>query len=75
MKRIFSIVVVLMFVCFATGYSLAAEQTEPSVEQQKIEEQAPALEETKAPEEKPAVPQETPKPEAAQQGEQPSAEQ
>lgn len=74
MTRIFSLVVAVVFVCSATGYSFAAEQKAPSVEQQKIEETAPTIEETKAPEEKQDVQQETQKTGTEQQGEQPTAE-
>lgn len=74
MKRILSMVVALIFACSVAGYSFAAEQTGPSVEQQKIEETAPTTEEAKAKEEKQDVQQETQKTEAEQQGEQPAAE-
>jgi amino acid permease len=74
MKRMFSILIALLFACSITGYSFAAEQSKPAAEQPKVEEKTPATDETKAKEEKQEVQQEAEKTESGQQTEQATAE-
>ena len=70
MKRISLILITLLFACSLTGYSFAAEQSEPAAEQPKVEEKAPATDEAKAKEEKQELQQEVQKTEEGQNAEQ-----